>query len=354
MSLTVSLIDVARVAKVAPSTASRVLNGKAGASRISPTTQARVSAAARQLGFKPDPQAVDAARGVRRVVTRVTPGADPGTSQRTEATGKTVVLMLSTASTTTTLALIPGLEAELVAANYQVTIIVVPADPVSIQNRVARLPPGMAGILVCTAVYQAVSAAVDGAYPVLVLWQGAAKAVMNSDFRPQTIDIRPRPVETVPDAVDTTIGTESPLAAIPRPTTVMPPPLVVTPVPTRVMPPVVAPRPVITETQTPAAPATVAETEPSPQQGPVTVSMPVVAEIQVSTPEPVAVVDAQEHTPPVVMPEPTPVVVVDVPTAVSNLAPTPVPVEVVLEPIVMPEPTVGNELETEPKAEANA
>ena len=221
MSLQISLIDVARVAKVAPSTASRVLNGKAEASRISPTTQARVSAAARQLGYKPDPQAVDAARGVSQVVNRITPGAVPVTSQRTEATGKTVVLMLSTASTTTTLALIPGLEAELVAANYRVTMIVVPADPVSIQNRVALLPTGMAGILACTAVYQAVSAAVAGAYPVFVLWQGAAKAVMNSDLRPQTIDIRPRPVETVPDAVDATTGAASPPATIPRPTTVI-------------------------------------------------------------------------------------------------------------------------------------
>jgi len=47
-------------------------------------------------------------------------------------------------------------------------------------------------------------------------------------------------------------------------------------------------------------------------------------------------------------------VVVDAPAAVSNPAQTPAPVEVIMEPIVMPEPTEGNELKTEPEAETNA
>ena len=335
MSLPVSLIDVARVAKVAPSTASRVLNGKAGASRISLTTQARVSAAARQLGFKPDPQAVDAAHGVSRVVTRVTPGTVTGTSQRTEATGKTVVLMLSSASTTTTLALIPGLEAELVAANYRVTIIVVPADPVSIQNRVARLPTGMAGILACTAIYPAVSAAVAGACPVLVLWQGAAKAVMNSDLRPQTIDIRPRPVETMPSAAGAITGATPPPAATPKPTPVMPP--AATPRPVSV--PIETPNPVVIETQTPA-PATVTEPEPAPQPEPVTVSTPVEPEIPVSTPEPVS--EPESVPEPIVTPDP---VILETqtpePATVAEPEPAPQPEPIAVSTPVEPETPVS-------------
>jgi len=63
MSLSVSIMDVAKAAGFSKSTVSRVLNGKADGNRISHDAQSRILAVARQLGYQPDPIARNIALG---------------------------------------------------------------------------------------------------------------------------------------------------------------------------------------------------------------------------------------------------------------------------------------------------
>ena len=184
MSSSVSISVVAKAAGVSKTTVSRVMNGRLDRFRIGLTTQARVRAVARQLGYQPDPVARDIAFGKNRAPRSVTPqrGSSDGKSQMTEmrAPGQ-IGVVLSTNSTAATLGLIPGIESLLEAADFRLAVIIVPADPTAARERTARLlNADTAGILCCPTLYPSVSAAMAGKLPVIVLWQGAGMAMMKT------------------------------------------------------------------------------------------------------------------------------------------------------------------------------
>src|SRR5688572_2888184 len=64
----VTIKDVARAAGVSPATVSVVVNGSGGRLRIAPATQARVLAAAQELGYVADPRVQALRRGRTRTV----------------------------------------------------------------------------------------------------------------------------------------------------------------------------------------------------------------------------------------------------------------------------------------------
>ncbi len=310
MSSTVSILDVARAAGVDKSTVSFVLNGKGDKLRISPATQERINATARQLGYH------SPLRGI-----------SDGRSQSTaREDGGRIGLILSTASPATTLVLIPEEEKALVAAGYRLDIIVVSPDPAAASERVLRLlGEGPAGIICCPGVYADVSVIVSTSRPscpVIRIWQDAAKAMLVA-MAGGTLEqgAAPSGVEPVP-------VTPKPLVS---PPVVAPPPV---PAPVAIPVPVV---PVVAE-----PPAAVPESEPVavPESEPIAIPAPEEAPVVLPEPEvPVA--------PPVIVTEPVPVeeppvVIVPLPDAeplpVEPVLEVPEPVPVVVEPpVVVPE-----------------
>ncbi len=175
MSSTVSIKDVAEAAGVSKSTVSRVINGMGKATRISPSTQERVRAVAGQLGYRTNlvAQNISLGKGI---------SIDPRLPEQETPRNLTgfIGLVLSTTSSADALALIPSLDPVLSAAGYRLIVITVPVDPVADQARVTELlTAGIEGFLCCPTLYPAVLKTVAGTRPVIVLWAGAAKAVVS-------------------------------------------------------------------------------------------------------------------------------------------------------------------------------
>ena len=275
MSKAATLKDVATAAEVDPSTASFVINGKGDKLRIKRDTQARILAAARQLGYH------SPLRGI-----------SDGKSQigNTTPENRQIGLVLASTSPVETLALIPGLEPTLSAAGYQLVVITLPADPAAAGERV--LKHGLAGLICCRTVYSAVSALVSGACPTIVLWEGAGKAILNSVRSPQA-------EATVAHSEQSAVSSPQPPAQ---------PATIVTPKPITV-PPIAAPKPIAVATPKPEIVEPTSTPSPAPVLAPVTAPRPVSVVITPAPLEltPITVVDSaadtaattEEHTAPV-------------------------------------------------------
>ena len=324
MSNPITLINVASAAGVSESTVSLVMNGKAASRRISPTTQARVLAVARQLGYQSDPTTRGFALRKGKPAQPMA-GISDGKSQTSDVGWKKsrqIGILLSIASQTDIIALIPALEPVLAAEGYTMTIVITPTDPAAIRERVSRLQTNhVSGILSCPSVYAAVSTIVAGTCPVIVLWQGASKAMLSGlgILMEGAAPSAPLPAATP------AIKPVQPMAA-PKP--------VSTPVPT----PVVLAPPIDTA-PTERRPPLVQEPDP-PVQAPITEIIPPQATQQPSTPttespptpvsEPVSTpTDSTEAVPPAEIPQesptPEPAVITPVPeepiAPVSDLTP---------------------------------
>jgi hypothetical protein len=179
MSTIVSVRDVARAAGVDKSTVSRVLSGKADQNRIRQTTRDHILAVSRQLGYTRRPMAPYAAAAAP---------SPQVTSPKTQIQEPRIGLVLSAASPSSSLALIPALDPILSAAGYELVVMTLPADPASARARFAGFLNTSSGILCCPTIYPIVSAIIAEAartcptatWPgkVVSLWQGAAKAII--------------------------------------------------------------------------------------------------------------------------------------------------------------------------------
>lgn len=116
MTSSATLKDVASAAGVDRSTVSFVINGKGDLHRISHSTQERVLATARQLGYRPNQIERDIALG--NTATPV-PSIQVGNSQIAGVGKRQIGLILSVASSTDSLALIPNLEPILAETKYR-------------------------------------------------------------------------------------------------------------------------------------------------------------------------------------------------------------------------------------------
>lgn len=301
----VTLRDVAMAAGSSVAAVSLVLNGKAGKARISPTTQDRIRAAARQLGYQPNQTARNIVlrkpyAGIRKPAAAGT----PGTGQQ----GRQIGVALSPKTSRDTLGLLPDLIQELGSAGYR--LVIAETDPdapdMARQQAMQLLQECAGGILCCPTTYALVSALAaetaadsrEGARKVIVLWQGAGKAIIREDRKPITSDFVPgptlsvRPLPVPPPVVKPPAIALKPVAA---PVTVVPVRTETTATTARseatATPPAVAAEPPAI-TLLPAEvepPVAVATTEPQAAQTPTPEPVPV------ATPEPVA---AQEEPPP--------------------------------------------------------
>jgi hypothetical protein len=332
MNYSVSISDVATASGVNKSTVSRVLNGKAATCRICPTTQNRIRTVARQLGYQRNPS-------TRYAVAVGKPS--PATILTPQIQQRQIGLVLSPDSQANTLALIPGVEPVLSTADYRLVVMTLPADPNTAQAKITRLMHESAGILCCPTIYPNVSAMVNKASPtyptvpwqsrVIILWQGAAKAILSAVSAPQEDAPSANSGQFVVNS-NQSAGLGVPQKPIETPVITVAP---ATPKPT------ITPEPV-----SPQEPA------PLPQPEPVTVSSPVVPETPTITPEPaVAVEPTPEPVPepmqtqePIIIPEsviaiPEPVVgETPAPFITPEPAPLPQPEPVTASPPVMPEP----------------
>ena len=366
MSTNVSIKDVAEAAGVSKSTVSRVINGKGNSTRICPTTQARVLAVAQQLGYQTNllAQNISLGRGT---------GLGPNLPNQ-EASRKLanfICLVLSTTSPTDALALIPSLDPVLTRAGYRLIVITVPDDPAAGQARVAELlTAGITGFICCPTLYPAVMKTVAGTRPVIVLWAGAARAVvsiLNGESVEQEAPSKPvaTPATTTPQPV--AVHTITPITPNPTPTTTPPaplpqpvailkplivtPPLVFEPKPTPVQPPPFIPPVVQTELPPPAstpeppptilpeAPNPAVEPEPPPQiQDPVVPPVEAPPASPPSIPPPPLVVT--ETTPPASTPEPPPTILPETPSPALEPEPPPQIQDPVVPPVEAPPPVV--------------
>ena len=226
MSSPVSITDVARAAGVSKTTVSRVINGKLDKFRIGLATQARVRAVARQLGYQPNAIARDVALGKfhpaesKGGIAMPFHGIPDAESRISEVMpkAKQIGVVLSTDSSVTTLGLIPGIESVLEAADYWLVIMVVPAEPTIIRDRVTRLRgDGIAGILCCPNLYPTIAATGGGTCPIIVLWQGAGKAML-AKLAGSTEPVSPPLMEDAAlSAPDSSTTTSEPVPVEPAP-----------------------------------------------------------------------------------------------------------------------------------------
>ena len=347
MTTSVSLLDVSKAAGVSISTASRVICGKAAGNRIRPSTQNRVLAIARELGYQPNLMARDVVLG------KPFRGEKPqksGVVNQPQMTGiaakrQKIDVLLSPVSSADTLNVIPCLIPVLAAAGYGLAIQTVPADPVAAAGQLPQMIDAeVVGILCCPSIYSVVSTFSGGKYPVLVLWQGAGQAIIaksagqgvpgGEPVKPAQmppIPIMPVPV-LAPKVTPKPVVIETPLPQTPAkpippviavtPETAIPPPIAVTP--ETAIPPPQAPPPVsIVEPITPVAEAPVPASPPEIEGPPVLEPEPVIPATATPPilPEPPAIAVTPE--PPVPPPqEPPPVSIVE---PITPVAETPVP-----------------------------
>ncbi len=339
MSSKVSLNDISKTANLSISTVSLVLNGKADRRRISSTTQARVRAIAAQLGYQPHQAARDIVMG-KPYCGLKKPAANPIPTlpQVTQAvTRRHIALILSDTTSPETLALIPGLAPVLDAADYQLIIITLPPDPQVSRKRISQLhAEGLSGLLCCPTIFPAVQTATSGLLPVIVLWPGAAKAMlaklasglaMDGEVHPSQANNQPI-VNTPPPA------SMPPPGVAPKPMSTIPiaeKPAMIIPAP----PPINVPAPANTPANTPAPPLD-GEVHPSQANSqPIAEPSPPVI-TPASAPEPPATVPIAEE-PAIIIPAPEPVIApeaanteatepaIEPPQANETPAPTPVP-----------------------------
>ncbi len=211
MSNSVTIRDVAGAAGVSISTVSFVVNGKAEKYRISHVAQVRVLAAVRQLGYESNP-IINTHLLNQAISTNLSTEAMAGQNSSKEE--RQIVLALSAASPPDSIAMILATEPALAAAGYDLVVIVLPADPAAVRERVSMLlHDGTAGIVCCPSIYPVVSAIVAKECPVIVLWQGAGKAMVGMlqavsvDPEPPTV---PKPVVNVAPVVEATVAPPSP------------------------------------------------------------------------------------------------------------------------------------------------
>ena len=285
MSTPVSINDVASAAGVAKSTVSRVVGGKGDQSRICHDTQVRILAVARQLGYQPNQIARDVAlgKGIKPL------GGDEMTATRQ------VTVVLTTVSPPSSLALIPGLETVLTRANFQLVVVVVPADPASARERISRLLNiGCMAIVSCPTAVAMTIQAVNGLRPVVQLDAGNIPTLMQvlgvvnvqasippSISKAPPVTVKPTPV-VPPPAAHPTVTPPPVIVADPIPVVVAavpggtaPEPAVVEPTPVIPQPPpepVPTPEPEVTPTPEPVEPdppPVIPPLPPSPVQEPI-------------------------------------------------------------------------------------
>ncbi len=259
----VTLKAVAEAAGAGLTTASLVLNGKASKYRIGTSTQERVRAAARQLGYKPNTVAQRMALGLDVGPTPEVP-ATPAMAPAIQPQVRQIGLVLSASTKTDTLALIPSLEPTLAEAGYQLVVVTFPADPAAARERVTRLlTSGVTGLLACPTTYTAVSELVAGKCPVIVMYPNAAKAVIQAIERPDSAPPAPvtgnEPSIAPPPVAEPTVVTP-PVVPRPSPVAAPVPPPVAKPVAEPPVAPVPPPAPAQpaerpTATRQPAAPS---------------------------------------------------------------------------------------------------
>jgi hypothetical protein len=197
-------------------------------------------------------------------------------------------IVLAVDSSSTTLALLPEMEPVLAAVDYRLVMITVPADPAAASQRVNQLiQEGIAGLLCCPTIYQATVTIAAGRCPVIVLWAGAAKAMLatlNDPMASQTPAPAP-PAAAAP--VTMTPPPPSPVAATPatKPTPIAPPPVAAIPL-------VIIPAPTLQpEPESFIAPTAAVVPEPPPV---ITIPEP---EPAVTSPEPAATTPSTTEQP---------------------------------------------------------
>lgn len=389
MNERVYISDVAKVAGVNKSTVSRVLNGKAAACRIPPVTQNRVRAAASQLGYVRNPNTRFPLAPAKPTATA--PPPIPGETADLQIHERKIALVLATDSPATTLALIPGLEPILSAENYGLNIVTLPTDPTAAQVKVSRLARTSNGILCCPSIYPAVAAMTEKTrIPVIVLWQGAARAMLKTlggeqnavEGSGQSEAQNPDPAigrqATGNPVIQTPPARPAP-APVPAPQhkpvqaqapTVMPKPVIAatpipvlptTPPPPAQPPPELAPTPVLQET--PALPPLTPEAPPSTPEPPITaeptpvftpepmpIHEPAVIPAPVSTEAPTPVLSPEPPPQPLPEPDPTPVLQeTPVLPTLTPEAPPPTPEPTMAEPQIT-EPVTTEKPEPSPSA----
>ena len=370
MSSAVSIMAVAKAAGVSKTTVSRILNEKLDRFRIGLATQARVRSVARQMGYQPDPIARNVALG--KGAPPRSPRPPISISQTpTAAVGKRQIgIVLAADSPSTTLALLPGMEPVLAAADYRLVMITVPTEPVAASQRVNQLlQEGIAGLICCPTVYQATAAMATGHCPVIILWTGAAKAMLatlNAPQQSQSPAPMPAPtpasVAMTPPTPATTVTTPPPrpVAAAPaiKPVPIAPPTVEAIPPVVPAPPPAVpeiAIQPVIIPAPTPPPePDQVVDSLPvitpipAPVEAAPEIAMPVPIEPQPQEPESIPESDIRESpAPEPATPEATPETpgptppVESIPESIPEPIPEPVPIsEPVVTPVtVLPEPS---------------
>lgn len=346
MSEQVSIQDVATAAGVDKSTVSRVLNGKAERGRIRTDTQTRIRSIARQLGYKPNPNTRFAAGKHLSAPTVVQPSGIVIASSPSEK--KQIGLVLSLNSPAGSLALIPGLEPILATADFKLVVMTLPVDPIAARGRIVGLLQDSAGVLCCPSIYQAVAEVAGTQKPVIVLWQGAAQAILGRvGGEPVAATAPTRPATPIPapavEPTPTPAPTPSPAPATspypapavsqapgpaPAPAQAHMPAQAPTPAPT----PMPTPVPGLTPAPTPAVVPLPVVSEPPPDNP--TPAPTVITPEPVPEPEPLVTPPAVQHdeTPPVVLeaipeePEPTPAVIETAPIEVSTQEPVEQPV----------------------------
>ncbi len=322
MSSEVLLSDVAKAAGVAVSTVSLVLNGKGDKVRIRSDTQARIRNLASQMGYQPHQLARDAALG--RGVPKRPP--IPGPASFPAPVGappsRVIGLVFSAISPKDSFALLPDVVSLLVAQDYRLAVLRVPVETPAVRESMSQLlGAGCCGVLCCPTLYAAVVDAVSERVPVIVLWQGGAKALLAKVTGVAQVE--------VPDVV----APPAPVIPVPSPPSPAPAPASAAPV---APPPIVSPEPVqVVEVVTPA----VAE-EPQP-----------VPEVVIPVPVPISPAE------PVTVPEVLPPPVAEVPPPVTEgpqpvlevVIPEPVPEPIPVVPEVAPDPVVAEERSVVPE-----
>ena len=203
MSSAVSIMEVAKAAGVSKTTVSRVINGKLHGFRIGLATQARVRSIASQMGYQPDPVARNVALGKGAPPRPSRPPISSSSTPTAVVGRRQMGIVLAADSASPTLALLPEMEPVLAAADYRLVMITVPADPAAASQRVNQLiQEGIIGLLCCPTIYQATVATAAGRCPVIVLWAGAAKAMLatlNDPVASPTPAPAPPPVIIIPE-----------------------------------------------------------------------------------------------------------------------------------------------------------
>jgi hypothetical protein len=355
MSSEVLLSDVAKAAGVAVSTVSLVLNGKGDKVRIRSDTQARIRNLASQMGYQPHQLARDAALG--RGVPKRSPIPEPASFPAPVGVppSRMIGLVFSAISQKDSFALLPDVVSLLVAEDYRLAVLRAPVESPAVREGMSQLlAAGCCGVLCCPTLYAAVVDAVAGRVPVIVLWQGGAKALLAKITGVAEVEV---PDVVAPPAPVTPVPSPPSPSPAPAPAAPVVPPPIVSPEPAP--PPVAVVPPPVAEEPQPVPEAVIPE--PVPEPIPVVQEVapaPVVVEEQSVVPEPV-IVEPVPISPaePVTVPEVVPTPVAEVPPPVAEepqpvlevVIPEPAPEPIPMVQEVAPDPVVAEERSVVPE-----